>query len=220
MEITAIALARVVSFIETLDLNPQGKAYFPNMVPALVERYGFLKFPQKLEDFDEEKGVTFEGGRFESITVQRIQVFSHVLVAETASSTSDSERILEDALTWASGTFGLHYRSGMIKRKAYVSQVIFHSDHLLDKLHPSLLKISAMLNSRVPKYFGRELDYRPAGLTISYDPGSIKSGTSVFSIEPRAEIPYSEHKYFSTAPLPTEEHIELLGWLEKELNPS
>src|SRR5580700_10260194 len=118
MQISAITLARFVAFVETFDLNPRGVAYFPEMVPALINRYGFLKFPEKLEEFDETKGVLFEGGRFNNVTIQRVQVFNNVLVSETASSTTDSEAILEDALAWASQTFGLAFRPGMIKRKA------------------------------------------------------------------------------------------------------
>ncbi len=216
MQISAIALARFVAFVETIDLNPRGAAYFPEMVPALVNRYGFLKFPEKLEDFDETKGVLFEGGRFNNVTIHKVQVFSNVLVSETASSTTDSEAILEDALVWASQTFGLAYRPGMITRKAYVSQLTFYSDSVLAKLNPVLLKIAEKLSARVPQYFGFELKYRPTAFAISYDQLAIKNGASQFSIEMRSDTPHSENKYFSTAPLPTEEHIELLQKLEAD----
>jgi hypothetical protein len=217
MQLAAIATARLVAFIETLDLNPRGKAYFPEMVPALVSRYGFVKFPEKLEDFDETKGVLFEGGRFKDVTIRKIQVFDSVLVVETTSSTTDSENLLEDALVWASETFGLAYRPGMIKRKAYVSQLTFFSDGILHKLNPALLKVAQKLSTRVPEYFGYELKYKPSIVAISYDQLAIKNGTAQFSIELRGDTPFAENKYFSTAPLPTEEHIELLQELETEL---
>ncbi len=217
MQISAIVLARFVAFIEAVDLNPRGHVYFPEVVPPLVDRYGFSKFPQKLEEFDETKGVLFEGGRFNNVTIHRVQVFTNLLVVETASSTSDSEKILEDALVWTSKTFGLLYRPGMIKRKAHVSQLTFYSDSILPKLHPALLKVAQKLSTRVPQYFGHQLEYRPAAFTIMYDPMGIKNGASQFSVERRAETPYSENKYFSTAPLPTEEHIELLQSLEADM---
>jgi hypothetical protein len=190
------------------------------MVPALSARYGFVKFPQKLEDFDFSKGVTFEGGRFQDVTIQRFQIFTNVLVAETASSTTDSERVLEDALVWGAETFGLLYRPGMIKRKAYVSQLTFYSGSILPNLNPALLKVAKKLNSRVPEYFGYELKYKPSAFAISYDPLEIKNGAAQFSIEARSEVPSAENKYFSTAPLPTEEHIELLQTLEADLTTS
>jgi hypothetical protein len=217
MQLAAVIVARFVAFLETIDLNPRGRAYFPGIVPALTSRYGFAKFPQKLEDFDESKGITFEGGRYQDVTIQRVQIFTNVMVVETASSTGDSEKILEDALVWGSETFGLLYRPGMIKRKAYVSQLTFYSDSVLSKLNPALLKVAQILNARVPQYFGYELKYKPSAFAISYDSLEIRNGAAQFSIEARAEVPYVENKYFSTAPLPTEEHIELLQTLESDL---
>jgi hypothetical protein len=217
MQVAAVILARLVAFLETIDLNPRGRMYFPSMVPALAARYGFVKFPQKLEDFDESKGITFEGGRFQDVTIQRIQIFSHVLVAETASSTADSERMLEDALVWGAETFGLLYRPGMIKRRAYVSQLTFYSESILPRLNPVLSRVAQKLNTRVPQFFGYDLKYRPSAFAISYDPLEIKNGAAQFSIEARTEVPYAENKYFSTAPLPTDEHIELLQTLEADM---
>lgn len=217
MQLASVIVARFVAFLETIDLNPRGRAYFPGMVPALAARYGFVKFPQKLEDFDDSKGVTFEGGRYKDVTIQRVQIFTNVMVVETASSTTDSEKILEDALLWGSETFGLLYRPGMIKRKAYVSQLTFYSESMLSKLNPALLRVAQILNARVPQYFGYELKYKPSAFAVSYDPLEIRNGAAQFSIEARAEVPYVENKYFSTAPLPTEEHIELLRTLESDL---
>jgi hypothetical protein len=217
MKISAIVLARFVAFMEPLDLNPVGKVYLPDIIPAIVAKYKFLKFPQKPEDLDESKGITFEGGRFEGITIQRIQLFTHVVSAETASSTTDSERVLEGALQWTAETFGLNYRAGMVKRKAHVSQLTFYSDSIFKNLNPVLLKIATKLSERVPQYFGTRVEYQPSSFAISYDPLTVKNGTSVFSIEPRAETPYDENKFFSTAPLPTEEHIKLLEELESDL---
>ncbi len=55
MQISAVITARFFAFIETYDLNPRGRGYFPEIVAALVERYGFTKFPQKAEEFDESR---------------------------------------------------------------------------------------------------------------------------------------------------------------------
>jgi hypothetical protein len=217
MQLAGIVTARFVAFIETLDLNPRGHAYFPKMVPAMVDRYGFAKFPQKLEEFDETKGILFEGGRFKDVTIQRIQVFSNVLVAETASSTTDSESILEDALLWASETFGLLYRPGMIKRKAYVSQLTFQSDVPLNTLHVALARLSSRISTIVPEFVGQSLKYEATGITIGYESLATKLTLANFTIERMADTPFSENKYFSQAPLPTEQHITLLKEFEADL---
>jgi hypothetical protein len=217
MQLSAVVLARLFAFIEPVDLNPRGKTYYPHLVAALVERFGFLKFPQKADDFDETKGVAFEMGRLGDITVNRVQIFNTGFVVETPSSTSDSEKILEDTLVWATETMGLTYQPGMIKRRAYVSQISFYSDMLLESINPSIAKLATRISARVPEFLGLTLRYQPVSLMIGYDPAATKWTLAAFSIERRAETPFSENKYFSTAPLPTEEHISALEAFEADL---
>ena len=216
MQLSAVITARFFAFIETYDLNPRGRAYFPKLVTALVERYGFAKFPQKPEDFDESKGVTFQEGRVGDVTINQIQIFDHAIYVDTASSTEDSEKIFHESLTWLSKDFGLQYRPDMVRRKTYVSQVTFYSE-MLDRLHPALSKLAQRLTRRVPEYFGQPLEYQPASAVIAYDPLMAKAGPANFTIERRADTPFKENKYFSTAPLPTDEHIALLEAFEADV---
>lgn len=217
MQLSAVTLARVIAFIETFDLNPRGRVHFPDLVAALVDRYGFIKFPQKAEDFDETKGVLFDGGKAGNISGVRFQVYTSVIVAESGSSTDDSERILEESLTWAAEKFGLSYNPGMIKRKAYLSQLTFHSDVPLNALNHALSRLAHRLSNRVPQFFGLPVQYETSAIIIGYDPLTLKATPANFTIERRVDVPFSEHKYFSTAPVPTNEHIALLQDFESEI---
>jgi hypothetical protein len=49
------------------------------------------------------------------------------------------------------------------------------------------------------------------------DPTLIKAGPAAFTIDRRAGKLFSENRYFSNAPLPKDEHIELIEELEKGL---
>lgn len=218
MRLSAVTLARFLAFIETFDLNPRGRVHFRDLVPALVERYGFMKYPQKAEEFDETKGVVFEGGKAGEVGNLRFQIFSGALVVDTTSSTQDSERILEDTLVWASNEFGLAYKPSLVRRAAYLSQVTFHSDVPLSMLHPVLSAISKKLSERVPQFFGLPVSYEPTTIVIGFDPLTLKTAPSAFTIDRRADAPFSENKYFSQAPLPTQEHIGLLEEIERELS--
>jgi len=217
MQISAVITARFFVFIETNDLNPMGRAYFPQIVSALVERYGFLKFPQKPEEFDESKGVVFQEGRAGDVTIRQINVYDHATYVDTASSTDDSEKFFHETLTWLSKDFGLQYRPQMVKRTTYVSQLTFYSDVMLDNLHPALSKLAQRLTRRVPEYYGQALQHQPASTSITYDPLSVKAGPANFTIERRADTLFKENKYFSTAPLPTDEHINFLQDFEADV---
>src|SRR6516225_4094068 len=107
MQLSAVILARVFAFIEPVDLNPRGRAHYPELVSAVVERYGFMKYPQVAQDFDETKGVQFEMGRDGEVTISSIQIYTQGIVVDTASSTDDSDRVLHEALLWLKAKFGM-----------------------------------------------------------------------------------------------------------------
>jgi hypothetical protein len=44
-----------------------------------------------------------------------------------------------------------------------------------------------------------------------------KLAPGYFSIERRAEVPFRDNKYFSSAPLPTQDHVAILQEIEKAL---
>jgi len=217
MKLSAVLTARFFAFIETTDLNPRGRAYFPELAAALVERYGFVKAPQKLEEFDEKKGVTFETGRAGEVTIHRAVIHDHAIYLDTASSTDDSKRLFEETLSWLSKDFGLVYQPEMVKRVTYVSQLTFFSEVILDQLHPALTKLGQRLSTRIPQYYGQKLDYVPGSVVVTYDPLMIKAGPDAFTIERRADTLFSDNKYFSTAPLPTNEHIQMLEAFEADV---
>jgi hypothetical protein len=217
MKLSAVILARAIGYVETFDLSPQGRIFWPDLVPEIVRRYSFQKFPQTLEQFDESKGVEFLEGKIAGKVIQKFSVFSTLLVVETRSSTTDSQRILEDALTWGAEKFGLTYRPGMIKRFAYVSDLSFYSDVPILSVAPALANLAAKTSEALSEIWQETVQYEAANVTIGHDPLARKYGIAPFSITRRADARFSENKYFSEAPLPTDLHLKLLEQYEKDV---
>jgi hypothetical protein len=218
MQLSAVVLARVFAFVETFDLAPRGGVYYPDLVEALVRRYRFQKFPQKIEEFDEGKGIEFLEGKDGEKVIERLVIWSTGLLLETRSSTDDSKDILERALSWGEKEFGLAYRPGMIKRWAYVSNVTFHSDlPLLASVSGPLQKLSLGTTNALAEAIGERLDYEPTVITLTHDQLARKYGLAGFTIQRRVDAPFSDNKYFSEAPLPTQTHIHLLEAFEADV---
>ncbi len=215
MQLSAQLLGRVVWFVESADLTPRGAAFYPDIVRALAERYSFQKFPQRFEDFDESKGIAFEMGKIEDKTINKVMIFSNAVSLETTSSTQVSESILEEALVWATQKLGLHYARGMVKRKTYVNQFSFYSDAPLLQMNPVLRDLSIKTSKVVSENLKSQSTFEPAAILIGLDPEFQRIPTSAFSIERRQQTPFSDNKYFSAAPLPTDIHIELVEEFEK-----
>jgi len=219
MDTPTVNLARFIVFFEIIDLDPQGRLHYPDLFAALVERYGFQKFPQQHEEFDIQKSpIILADGKWESGHINKVEIYTGGIAVDTRSSTDDSEKLLDECLTWASAKFGIRYHQSMLKRKAYVSQLIFHSDApIFAALSSSLSRLAENVTRAVEKSYGEKLNYEPSGFSIHFDQTTRQLSPAAFSLSRRLGIPFTENKYFSEAPLPTSLHEELLRAFEADL---
>ena len=217
MKLSAVLLARVLAYVESADINPRGKTYFPDIAAALVERYRFQKFPRSLEDFNEATGVEFHEGHSGGTVIQKFVIWDSLLVLETRSNTDDSKRILGEMLTWGADKFGLHYQPEMIKHFAYISDLSFYSDAPLLGLTSAAANLASKTSQALTDIWQEPIHYQPVNLQVGHDPTARKYAIAPFAISRRAEAKFSENKYFSEAPLPTDTHIALLEQYERDI---
>ncbi len=215
MKLSAVLLARVIFFVESVELNPRGATYYPDIAKGLVERYGFKKFPEKFEDFDEQKGIVFLGGKHTDRIIDRIIINTWGLTLDTTSSTRDAEELLIDALTWGAEHLKLHYSPDMIKRKAYVSQILFYSDAPLLSVNPVFNVIGELVSKEVSENLKLPYVFQPRGISLGIDPAEQRIPVQVFSIERREGVAFSENKYWSAAPVATDTHLALVDRVER-----
>lgn len=218
MDNVSIILARVIVFVEMIDLDPRGKLHYPDFVGALVERYNFKKSPQKPEEIDLQKGpIVLADGKWENGSISKIEIYGGGFAVDTRSSTEDSEKLLDECLNWASEKFGIQYYRNMLKRKGFVSQLIFHSDApIFSSLSSSLSKLGENVTQAIEKSYGEKIDYQPSSFSIHFDQTTRQLSPAPFTLMRRLGIPFSENKYFSEAPLPTNIHEELLHAFEAD----
>ena len=216
MELLSVFLARAMAWIEPIELNPRGSVFYPDLTKALVARYDFQKFPTKLEDFDEAKGITFGAGRLGDTVIEQLVIYTYGIVLDTRISTGESKRLLEDAFQWGAKELGLTYKAGAVRRWQYASSVIFRSDVPLTDVHPGFHNLADSITKSVETLMGERLKYELTTFTIDFDQLARKHPLGRFSIQRRDNTPFSENKYYSDAPLPTELHIKLLEQFEAD----
>ena len=221
MKVSAVLLARALVFVETVDLDPKGHVFYPDFVRELVARYQFQKFPTKIEELDETKGVEFIGGKDGNIVIQKMVIYNTGILVDTRENTTASLSIINSALEWGKSKFGLAYTPEVIRRIAYVSDLTFFSDVPINALNPALVKLSDKVSSAVTEaHQGTKFEFQATSLMVSHDPLKRKYPVASFTIQPRAEAPFSEHKYFSEAPLTTDLHIKFLEEYEEDVKAS
>ena len=201
MEIASVLLARYYGLVEIGELNRNGIVYFPEVAAALVDRYGFMKYPTKPEDFDENKGIEFIGGRSGKCVIEKLVILNSGIYLDTGIDTAASEALWLELMDWAIEKLGVTFSPDMVQRKAYVSTVTFHTETLMLALHPILQKVAGLATAEVEKHFKRRLEYEPVIASLSADQTAANVATASFTVQRREGAPFGENKYFSTAPV-------------------
>ncbi len=214
MELIGITLARVVAFLEVQILDPFGKTSTPVALANLASRFSFTKVPQKLEEMDFQKGIELGIGKFDNINIDRFSIFTNAVLIDTRSTTEDSERVLMEFLNFTKAAFGA---TVVPSRKNFVNQIVFRSNLRLALLNPVLEPIAARLSAFVSGELKQPVAYEPTEVIIGADVSLLNLKPVHFTLARRAESPFFENTYFSSAPLRTAEHLELVVELEKAL---
>lgn len=218
MKLLSVNLARSIWLFILNDLNPRGHP-IPSLVNDVVTRYKFSTFPKNPEDFDLQKGVMFQLGVFQGPdkdpVTAHLTIYNDGFVADTRSSTTDSDEFLEDGFNWLSKEYGYTPIQEIIRSKTYVSEVYVKMDKALNILNPKLERFAELLSSNVEGY-GDNVILETTGISFLSDPGII-GRPGPFKLERQEGIPFEENRYYSIAPLQTEAHLEMLEELEKIL---
>jgi hypothetical protein len=214
---SAIILARVLAFVEIADLISGGSMSMPEAVQKLAERYSFQKFPRTFEELDISKGIEFLEGKSAEHPIRKFVIWDSLLVLETRINTNVSKAILEGILSWGVGELGINFQPDSIKRYGYVSDVTFFSDAPLLTANPAVTALAKRSSDELSRIWQQPVQYEPLSVRVGHDPTTRKYPLAPFSIEHRSESRFSENKYYSEAPLPTDIHWEMLEQYEKDI---
>src|SRR5262245_30408714 len=120
MQLLSIIKARSIWLFDILDINPKGRHIESALIEWMRTYYHFLKYPTSIPDVNQGDSLTFTQGSFETkdglISVD-LNIYKDGLVADTRSSTQDTDAFIEDVLHSAVRDFGLVYHPEMIRQK-------------------------------------------------------------------------------------------------------
>ncbi len=220
MKLLSVNLARSFWVGQTADLNPKGMAVYPLIITFLVDTYKFKKFPSPTIPPVAPpmgEGFKFQWGEFtvkEGFTVTvGLSLHTDGLLAETNSSTDDTDAFLSDMLARYSEIFQSPDYNEVLRRKIYVSQLYVSSDKTLQIINPRLNEFASLFGQNITPAAAVELG------GISFWSESINNTLSEsFTFERAINSSLSDNRYYSAAPLQTNKHLELLDKLEEILS--
>lgn len=215
MKVLSVNAARAIWLVSVLRLNPRGR----NLLPAaagLAERYRFSKLPPATSLGTQPLDLKFENGVFAGsdgtpLTVS-LSIFDDGLIADTRASTDEADHFLADALSWASAEFGLPHYSELEVKNLYSSEITVQLDLSRSLFGRKFSGFSNKLKQGVSNNPGVPMEL--IALHFGPDPSVVKR-VAPFKFERLINSPFDRNEYYSVAPLPTSEHIELLQALEQ-----
>ena len=80
-------------------------------------------------------------------------------------------------------------------------------------MHPVLARLTSIVSESISRDFNQTFTYEP-GIVLRSD-WTTRMNPPPFTIERRADIPFSENTYFASAPMRTKEHIALVQEFEQ-----
>lgn len=218
MKLLNVNLARSIWLCHLKDLNPTGLNLLVMAAPMLLDLYKFKTFPDHDGIVDESQGIKFDHGVFkisdDEVISIRCTIFNDGLVVDTGSSTQHTDAFLEDLLTNFQKNFNLPSFKNIIKKKQYVSQLYVSTGKSLELINPKFKEISSYLTENV--YGHGNVSFEVGGISIFPDQIN-KINPIAFTLERQLDVPFADNRYFSAAPLQTEQHLKLLNKLEKTL---
>jgi hypothetical protein len=212
MEFLSVATARVGWLFDFGELNPQGKDVLLHLIDWLKDKYGFEKYPASLAELEADtKSLAFKLGRFqvspEIFIAVELNIYSDGITANSWSSTEDTEAFLDDVLASATKKFHLNYSPKLIQKKTYLSELNVRYEHPLAAINPQTIKIA----DAITKLTGRDCEL--AGIQFWFDT-NLTPPFGPFRIEKRVKTPIGDNRYYSSAPLRTRDHLQLLQEFE------
>ena len=192
------------------EIRPlHGGIFLPDLVSEIVQRYRFATPPAHV---DPAQSVKFQTGVLEvvdvTIPVVSLELY-HDGVVVGSRNTEDADAILDDFVSWSTHRFKLREPITKIPR-SYLSSIVVTIEDSLDGFVSQFQQISGLLS----KAFGSNGELHLTRLSIGpLPPGQLPFRTT-WNIEPRTDQPFVPNRYFSSAPLPTNAHVALLGELE------
>ena len=193
--------------------RPEGPLPELEIYNALAERYSFAVPPSDKNSSNSE--VVFEQGAFNGLAIDSVKIYRDGVVVETRTRVEDAVELIDDAYHWIETEFGYKKTEYPPQATIYTSEleIILNAD--LQKIFSPLKAVTDAINQLLGGYGQQYEPFVPAGAYIFNDNSSLRRGVPVpFRVERKVNEPHTENVYVSSAPLTTNDHLEILNLFE------
>ena len=213
MKLLAIEMSRVTALFRME--RPSGQPYIPHIAAQLTERYRFGGAPHSVADFGGKK-FEFKHGLFEGNAIDILEVYNDGIIVSSRSDSDCIDKYIDDLGLWLETTHGLSVIETHTVNKMYESTLLVETDQKIFKPLDEFAGIARLIESALHDSSGLEMQYHNFGLSLSADQSQNPFLKPIpFRFERKEGIEFSRHQFFTTAPLKTKQHLNILEQLEQ-----
>ena len=213
MELVSIENSQLIALF--IAANPAGRPSVSYAVRLLVERYGFVGFPTKIDDLGGDS-VGFREGAFQGKAIEIFNVHRDGIVVSAKAPTSLLDEFLDDLRKWMKAELGLESVDTHGVDKNYESHIVVRTNAPILRALDALAPIQEAMARSLKSATKLDVVFHGAALALGPDHSLIAGMKPIpFRLERRAGLSFETGLYYSAAPLPTAEHIKVLERMER-----
>lgn len=204
MQPIAVLSAKSIWLINQAEINPKGLRIFPNLADALTDIYDFDPQPEETIDAPSPTVLSFKNGQFDTkqgLVRVGLELFKDGIVADSSVSSEVTEQFMQHVIDWATSSFGLVFDPALMMNRLYSSELVVRLEHSPWDQLAQLDSFSDTLTS-----LAGNKTFIPSGLTFT-----ATSGSELFSIERRPNVPADANVVYSKAPFDSTRHMQALS---------
>jgi hypothetical protein len=189
-----------------------GGVFQPGALARLMQRYRFLS-TSAANQTDANQPMKFQTGVIEidgsTFLIAALEVYNDGVIINSRN-TNDADKIMDDFIQWA--ITDLHFREPVTKiPRTYQSQVVVSLNQSLNSFMVQFDKIKDITERA---FNADKNSLNLVRLSIGPQPPGTLPYRTTWQIERRIASPFVPDRYFSTAPLTTPAHLEMLTAIE------
>jgi hypothetical protein len=214
MQFVSSEFGQSLQLVSMDEMRPErGGFFFPDVMKEIIARYRFQAFPER---FAANQIMKFEHGTIEAegvnVLITSLEIYSDGL-AISSRHTADADAVLTDFFQWSIEEFRLREPRTMVPRR-YQSRLVVDMAESAGSL---FIKTFNDINRIISRRFQAEVPLGLADLTIGPSPPTQYPFLHTWVLQPRIVQPLVANRYFSAAPLPTDDHFAMLQEIESAM---
>lgn len=192
-----------------LIAKPLAQIYLPDLVAAVHSEFRFAKAPEVASE--KLDSLEFDQGKYKDFAIGRLGIYNDGLVVRSQTNSSRLDEFLEYLEKWGKKHFGLEFIPTQSSGTLYQSELLVVPGSEIFKSLKKLHKIEKRLDELALEKSGLHLNFKFSGVSAQPTPLQIQGfKPAQFRFEHKIGTDPALNLFYSIAPLPTDDHLNVL----------